>query len=346
MFERDTRIAVIGAGAVGGTIAGFIARAGYNLEIVCKYEELASKIKNEGLHLFGVRGDYKIPIPAAAKVSELSGPKDIVLLATKATDMLAAAKELLPFLKENSMIVSMQNGICEDALAEVFGRQRTIGCIVGWSATMHSPGEVEMTSKGKFVIGNIDNKPDQRLLTLKKILSAVVPAEISENIRGNLYSKLIVNSCITSVGAICGFSLGKMLAIRKIRSIFVEVTREALAVGEAMGLKAETHAYAGGLEYFKFLQHSSFFSNFICHLLMRIAGFKHRRLKSSSLQSLERGKPTEIDYLNGYISSNGKRHNIPTPLNDKIIEIIKDIEAGKKRIALSNFDDPFFAKFK
>lgn len=343
MYGKDSRIAVIGTGAIGGVSAGFMAKAGYNVEVVCKYSELAEKIKSRGLHIFGVRGDNKVIMPAVAKISELSEKKDVIFLATKATDMMAAAKDLTPVLTDTSVVVSMQNGICEDALAEIFGRERTIACVVGWGAIMHGPGELEMTSTGEFVIGNIDNKPDPRLSGLKEILGTIVPVKVSENIIGNLYSKLIVNSCINSLGAICGLYLGEILSIKKIRNIFLEIMREAIAVANAMEIKVEV--YAGKLDFYKVLQGSGFFANFKRHFLVRAIGFKYRKSKSSTLQSLERGKPTEIDYLNGYIASNGRKLNIPTPVNDKIIQIVKDIEAGKKQIAISNLDDAFFSRF-
>lgn len=343
MFGKESRIAVIGAGAIGGISAGFMAEAGYNVEVVCKYQELADKIESSGLHILGEKGEHKVSIPAVAKISELSEQKDVVFLATKATDMMAAANDLPPFLTDTSVVVSMQNGICEDALAEIFGRERTIACVVGWGATMHNLGELEMTSPGEFVIGNIDNKPDQRLPGLKEMLSTIVPVEISENIMGNQYSKLIVNSCISSLGAICGLYLGEMLSIKKIRNIFLEIMREAIAVADAMDIKVEV--YAGKLDYYKILQGSGFFDNFKRHLLVRMIGFKYRKVKSSTLQSLERGKPTEIDYLNGYIAGSGRKLNVPTPVNDKVIQIVKDIEAGEKQIDPSNLDDPFFSRF-
>ena len=282
-------------------------------------------------------------MPAVGTISEFSGQKDIVFLATKATDMLAAAKELLPFLSNESVVISMQNGICEDALAEIFSRERTIGCIVGWGATMHNAGEIEMTAKGNFIVGNIDNKPDPRLSLLQEILSIIAPVRISGNIMGDLYSKLIINSCITSLGAICGLYLGEMLSIGKLRNVAIEIISEDIAVADAMGIKVEV--FANQLDYYKFLKGSSYFDNLRRHLLIRMIGLKYRRLKSSSLRSLERGRPTEIDYLNGYIAGNGKKHNIPTPINNEIIKIVKDIEAGKKRISINNFDDPFFNKF-
>ncbi|NQU02819.1 MAG: 2-dehydropantoate 2-reductase [Syntrophaceae bacterium] len=345
MYNKDSKIAVVGAGAIGGITAGFIARVGYNnVEIVCKHQEIADKFRSEGVHIFGINGDHRVTVPAVARIPELREQKDIVFLATKATDMLEAARELLPFLTDKSIVVSLQNGICEDAIAEVIGRHRTIGCVVGWGATMHGPGELEMTSTGEYIIGNIDSKPDIRLLSLEKILSSIVPVERSENIMGNLYSELIINSCINSLGAICGLYLGKMLSLKKYRSIFIEIIREAIAVADEMYMKVEV--YAGKLDYYRFLQGSGFYDNFRRHLMIRVIGFKYRRVKSSSLQSLERGKPTEIDFLNGYISSHGKKQKVPTPVNDRIIEIVKEIEAGTKKVSPENFDDPFFDNFR
>ncbi len=334
---------VVGAGAIGGITAGSIARAGYNVEIVCKHREIADKIRTEGMQISGVKGDFRVTISAIEGVSDLKERKDIIFLATKATDMLEAARELCPYLTDKSVVVSLQNGICEDAIAEVVGRHRTIGCVVGWGATMHGPAKLEMTSTGEFIIGNIDSKPDIRLLSLEKIMGSVVPVKRSENIMGNLYSKLIINSCINSLGAICGFHLGKMLSSLKYRNIFIEIIREAMAVAKEMYLKVET--YGGKLDYYKFLQETGFFDAFRRHLMIRVIGFKYRRIKSSSLQSLERGKPSEIDYLNGYISLHGKKLKVPTPVNDKIIEIVKEIEVGTKKISSDNFDDPFFDQY-
>ncbi|MDB4349568.1 2-dehydropantoate 2-reductase [Omnitrophica bacterium] len=344
MFGRDVQIAVIGAGATGGIIAGFIARAGYNVEVVCKHQELADKIKSGELHIFGRKGDHRVSIPAVAKISELSGPKDIFLLTVKAADVLNAARESLPFVPSNSLIVPMENGMGDDALAEIFPREQIVGCVIDWGATMHSLGELEMTATGKFAIGYTNNEPDQRLLQLKKILSTVLPVEISENIRGRKYYKLVVNSCINSIGAICGLHLGEMFSIKKIRSIFAEIMHEAVAVADALGIKPES--LSGKIDYRKFLQGSGFFDNFTRRLIIYAINVKYNRLKSSSLQSLERGKPTEIDYLNGYIAENGKKYKIPTPVNDKIVQMVKEIEAGRRKIALENLNDPFFTRFE
>jgi 2-dehydropantoate 2-reductase len=341
MPDKSVNIAVVGAGAIGAATAAFLAKAGWNTEIVCKHQEIADLAQSPGLHVFGVKGEHYVPVRAVKDIKDLSGPKEVVLLATKATDCLEAAKELLPVLSPNSIVVSLQNGICEDALADVVGRDRMAGCVVGWGATMHGPAQIEVTSPGEFVIGNIDHRADKRLPLVQEMLSAVVPTRISDNIMGELYSKLIINSCINSLGVITGMNLGKLLAQRKIREIFTALMREAMAVAAAMGIKVEP-AGGGKLDYYRFLDGSSFTSNLKRNLLIRIIGFKYRRIRSSSLQSLERGRRTEIDYLNGYICDRGREHGVPTPINDAVVSMILQIEAGTRKISLENLNDPVF----
>ena len=273
MPDKSVNIAVVGAGAIGAATAAFLAKAGWNTEIVCKHQEIADLAQSPGLHVFGVKGEHYVPVRAVKDIKDLSGPKEVVLLATKATDCLEAAKELLPVLSPNSIVVSLQNGICEDALAGVVGRDRMVGCVVGWGATMHGPAQIEVTSPGEFVIGNIDHRPDQRLPLVQEMLSAVVPTRISNNIMGELYSKLIINSCINSLGVITGMNLGKLLAERKIRKVFTALMQEAMAVAAAMGIKVEP-AGGGKLDYYRFLDGSSFTSNLKRNLLIRIIGFR------------------------------------------------------------------------
>jgi 2-dehydropantoate 2-reductase len=337
MIGRESRIAVIGAGAIGGIVAALVRKGGYDVEIVCKHPDLAQKIRSRGLHVTGVKGDFSVSMPAVAEIGEMQGVKDVVFLATKATAMLEAARRLQPLLGEGSVVVSLQNGICEPALAQILGRGRIIGCVVGWGATMHAPGELEMTSTGEFVIGNIDGKPGPCLAPLQGIMNAVLPTRISEGILSELYSKLIVNACITSLGALCGLTMGEMLASKQARGLFITVMREAIAVAEASNLRVAP--YGGKLDYYRFLGPGGFVGDLRRHLVIRAIGCKYRRLTSSSLQSLQRGQKTEIDWLNGYICNEGHRLGVATPVNDRIVEMIHEIEAGKRRITAENFRD-------
>ena len=124
---------------------------------------------------------------------------------------------------------------------------------------------------------------------------------------------------------------------RVARNIFISIMREAIAVADAMHLDVEP--YGGKIDYYSLIRGNSLFARFKRHLIIRIIGFKYRRLKSSSLQSLLRGKPTEVDYFNGYITKKGDEHGVPTPVNKRIVEMIKEIEAGKRKVEVSNLYD-------
>ncbi|MGD2126856.1 MAG: 2-dehydropantoate 2-reductase [Desulfobacteraceae bacterium] len=341
MEKESVKMAVVGAGAIGGVTAALLSRAGWDLELVCKHQEIVDRACSDGLHVFGVKGEHRIALKAVKEIRELSGPKDVVFLATKANDCIEAARDLRPFLHENSAVVSLQNGICEEALAEVLGADRVVGCVVAWGATMQGPGELEITSGGEIVIGPIDHQPDERLPLLKEMLDAVAPTRISENIMGELYSKLIINACINSLGVMAGVSLGGLLALKKARVIFIGLMREAMAVADAMGIKVEPGG-GGKLDYYRFLGHRSLVADLRRHLFIRAIGFKYRRIKSSSLQSLERGRKTEIDYLNGYICDRGREHGVPTPLNDAVVTMVKEIEDGKRKITPENLNAPVY----
>ena len=331
------RIALIGAGAIGGSIAACIAKQEYDLTVVAKYEEYASLIENQGIEITGVKGNFVQKIKAVAKVSQLTGKFDIVFVATKAYDVKENLLSLLSYLKENTSVVSLQNGICTDLYQEVVGKDRTVGCVVGYGATMHQKGKIEITSTGNFVIGSIAKTFKGDLKEVQTCLNTTFETIISDDIYSNLYSKLIINSCITSLGALTGLNLGEMMKIKKIRVIFLKIIDEAIAVANANHIQVPP--YGGKLDYYKLYQRKSKFGNFINHLIIQIVGKKYRHLKSSSLQSLQRGQKTEIDYFNGYIVSLGKQVQVPTPINEKLVQMIKEIELHQRKITLDNIND-------
>jgi 2-dehydropantoate 2-reductase len=332
----DFKIAVVGAGAIGGICAGLIKKAGLNVQVVVRREEHAQKIKNLGIHITGIKGEFTEKMDAVVGVENMDPDSDLVLLGVKATALADVTQKLSSRLSPSAMVVSLQNGFCEQALADVLGRDRVIGCVTGWGATLHSDCDLEMTSTGDFIVGNIDGKKDPRLEKVQTILNRVLPCQISNNIGGSLYSKLIINSCITSVGAVCGLYLGQMLAQKKVRLVFLRIMEEAMAVAIAMGIKVEI--FAGKLNYYTFLEESGMISALKRHLFLRVLGFKYRRLKSSMLQSLERKQPTEIEFLTGFITGNGRKHKVPTPVNDQIFEMVREIEQGQRAISPDNLD--------
>jgi 2-dehydropantoate 2-reductase len=334
MDTSSARFVVVGPGAIGGAAAAFLSNAGYDVTLVCKNPETARRVSAEGIRVRGVKGELVRAMPAVASIEDLQGAFDYALIAVKAYDLPEAAQRLLPHLTPESLAVCMQNGICVDALADIVGRERTVGCVVGWGSTLHAPADIEITSSGEFVIGALKDLRDARMPFLQKAFDSLFPTQIVRNIYAHLYSKLIVNSCITSIGAVSGLLLGDMMKRRDCREIFISIIREAMAVAKAIGLTVP--AYKGQLDYYKFLEGSGGLAGIRRHIFLRVFGMKYSRLKSSSLQSLERGGRTEIDYFNGYIMAKAVEASVPVPVNSRITSMIKEIEAGDRRITPEN----------
>ena len=336
------RIAIIGAGAIGGVTAALMKKAGWDPVLVCRRQEIVDRIETTGLSIQGFKGAHRVRLQAVCDIEDLPQKIEIAFLATKANDCQDAAKRLLGHLLPDGRIVSLQNGIAEAALAEVAGAGRIIGCVVGWGATHLGPGRLEVTSPGEFIVGNWDAQAGtKRLENVRAMLSAVQPTRTSDNIIGELYGKLIINACINSLGVIAGIPLGKLLARSRVRRLFIALMREAMALADAMGIHVEPAA-GGKLDYYRFLEGDGLPARIRRDLFIRIIGFKYRRIRSSSLQSIERGRPTEIDFLNGYICEKAREHGIPVPYHDAVVQWVHQIEAGQRPISPANLNDPVF----
>lgn len=330
---EEFKIGIIGAGAIGGILAAVLTKTGNDIELVCKHSEITDRNNNEGLKVSGKLGDFIVKIPSVNTIEEFHGKKDAILIVTKAYDLIDCAKKSLKFLNDGGIIVSVQNGICIEALDKAVGADKSAQSVVTFGATMDN-NNYEMTSDGGFIIGKSDNSKPQKLVKLVEILNSGFPSSISDNIMEELYSKLIVNSCITSMGAVCGLTLGEMMKIKKARNIFLDIIREAVAVADKM--KLYVPPFGGKLDYYKLIKGSGLLAEFKRHLIIRIVGMKYSKLTSSSLQSLRRGKPTEIDYFSGYICKKGQEMDVATPVNDCILKMIKDIEGKKREINVEN----------
>ena len=335
-MDADAGILVIGAGAIGSITAAMVKQQGYHVHLVCRDAELAKKISGSGINIFGLCGDRRVRIPTLGGLDAIRERADTVFLATKAYQVQWIARQLVPLLNKDSRVVSMQNGIVEDQLSRIVGPDRTVGCVVGFGATLHEPGVVEMTSGGWIRVGYPYRPPDRALNEIAKMLGSVVPTSTSTQIMAELYSKLIINSCTSTLGAISGLVLGSLLKIKRTRQLFIAIAREAVMVAEAMPLTIPP--FAGRIDYHLLLRQSSFRQ----HLYIRLFGLKYRKLRSSNLRSLERGRKTEIEFLNGYIVSQGVAYGVETPVNRRLVQMIHEIEHKKRPITPVNLEDEFF----
>jgi len=333
------KIVVIGAGAIGGVTAAYMAMGGIDVTLVCKRQNILDAIRGAGVHIVGKRGEHFIDVKTVLNSSDLGKQQeqekfDYCLIATKAYDLKEAAVNILPYLADDGLIVSMQNGICIDLLTEVVGRARAAQAVVTWSCTMRGDAFFEITGEGGFILGRADGAIDQKLEELKIALDKMAPTKITDSILNEMFSKLIINSGITCGGAITGQRLGQMLKSRQARRFFIALVKEDLALANAMGLKVPP--FGGQLDYYQFIKGEGLISNLRRNMILSIIGRKYRNLKSSSLTSLQRGGKTEVDTLNGWISNKARERNVSTPVNDYVVKIINEIENGQRAICSEN----------
>ena len=182
-------VAVVGAGAIGGTVGAFLARAGTKVVMVDRDREHVAAMRGHGLRVEGPQGGFEVPVDAL-DVEELYGSLAAVLLAVKAQDTETATRAVLPHLAPDGMVVSLQNGLCEHAIAAIVGAPRTMGAFVNFSADYIGPGVVQYQGPGDFYVGEIDGRISPRAQALAAMLGAWGAVQVTDNIWGFLWSKL------------------------------------------------------------------------------------------------------------------------------------------------------------
>ncbi|MCP4675500.1 MAG: 2-dehydropantoate 2-reductase [Deltaproteobacteria bacterium] len=333
------RILLEGIGGIGGVMAARMIRAGHEPTLITGNPGITEAINSTGIKAITPRESFTVPARALTSLDDLTGERfDVALLVMKAGQALEAAEKTLPLLEpETGYIVTLQNGIVEDAVAKIVGEQRVVSGIVGWGGTFVKPGVYEKTGPGEIHIGELNGRVTDRIRALATLLEATCPIIVTDNIRGVLWSKLGINCTITTMGALTGDTLGRMLKDRQVRDAFLNIYREVVDTAESLGVKLERIAANPKLLYLP--KNAGVWKRFVKDMITRIVGHKYGGLKSSSLQSLERGRKTEIDYLNGYVVEKAKETGVEAPLNATIVRVIKEIEAGSRQIGPQNMTD-------
>ncbi len=330
----NQNIVVVGGGAIGGITAALLTQKGENVIILDVDKEHVQMMK-KGLVVTGSR-ELTIPLkampPEEFTVRGFAGWADIVLLAVKGLHTEKALTSILPSVSKSAAVVSMQNGINEETIARVVGVDRTIGCSITWGGTNKGPGQLVQTAEGGFIIGQWPTGKDRKVVDAGELLSKAFPTEISDNIIGDRWTKLLITVSITGVGTMAGLTYGGVVDNEVARKLALAVITETYEVGKATGVNFVPFQ---GIPPTIFLVHNrTEFEN--VSRIMEIGFSKYREIKPSMWQDIEKGRKTEVDFVNGHVVKKGKEIGKPTPINELITEIIKQIEKGEKQPALEN----------
>ena len=328
------KIAIYGAGSLGTILGAYISRAGVSIDLINRNQSHVEALQTSGAKVTGTV-DFIQKVNAYTP-AQMSGLYDIIFLMTKQQNNPQTMDFLKDYLAPDGVLVTFQNGLPEVGIAKVIGEERVLGCTVAWGATMLSPGVCELTSAPdalSFSLGAVSHSRSKHFDTVKKLLEHMGTVEIEENFIGTRWSKLLINAAFSGMSAVLGCTFGEAAGPRDSRRIVQKLIKECIDVCRVGGIRIEP---VQGKDIVKLLDYSNPLKKAISFFIIPIAIRKHARLKASMLQDIEKGKITEVDAINGAVSEYGRIVGFPTPMNDKVVEIIHKIEKGELKAEASN----------
>ena len=328
------KTAIYGAGSLGTILGAFINKAGEPIELINRNKAHVEALQTNGAQVVGTvqfNQSVKAYTPA-----EMSGKYDIIFLMTKQQNNKEVVSMLKEYLAEDGVLVTFQNGLPEMQIADILGEEHVLGCTVAWGATMLSPGVCELTSAPdalSFSLGSISEKRSRHFAKVKEMLEMMGTVDVEENFIGTRWSKLLINASFSGMSAVLGCTFGEAAAPKESRRIVQALIKECIDVCATGGITIEP---VQGKDIVKLLDYKGAVKRAISFLIIPIAIRKHAKLKASMLQDIEKGKLTEVDAINGAVSDYGRKVGCPTPMNDRVVEIIHNIEQGKMKPGFEN----------
>lgn len=299
----------MGAGAIGSLFGGLLAEGGNDVTLIAR-ESHVRTIKQNGLIIDGVSGKHVVDVKAVTKPTHLKATFDLILLTVKAYDTRQAVTEAQTLLGNNSVLLCLQNGLgMEEIASEIIGRDRILRGVTTNGALLKEPSLVIYTGKGETTIGEL--KVTGRAQRVAEAFSkAGLPTRVTNNIEGTVWTKILINAGINPFGALTGMKNGELIIIPELKELMVETVIEGRNVAKKIDAKLEGDPVS---------------------LMIKTAEMTAQN-KNSMLQDIEKGKRTEIDFINGAISNLGKRKGVLTPLNTLLTHLVKGLEVNQLKV--------------
>ncbi len=327
------RAAIYGAGAMGTVLGAYIARAGKDIDLISRNREHVIALKEGGARITGA-AEFTVPVSAYLP-EEMTGSYDVIFLMTKQRANAEIVNFLLPYLKEDGVVCTTQNGLPEPSVAAVTGEERCCGCAVSWGATFVGGGQSRLTTRTdglEFALGTLYDNRD-KLEKVRPYLECMGKVTVEDNFIGARWSKLTINCAFSALSAMSGLTFGQVCGDKYARKVAQAVLKECFDAAAACGInpaKIQGHDVAALLGY------RTAFKRKISYMLIPVAMKKHKNLVSGMTFDLLNGRKCEADLVNGVVSAYGARAGFPTPLNDRAQDIIHAIERGERGVCADN----------
>jgi 2-dehydropantoate 2-reductase len=329
------RITIIGAGAIGGSAGAYLTAAGHDVLLVDPVAEHVAAMTEQGLRITGVRGERVVRVKACMP-ADLTGPLEFVIIAVKGQFTSAALETVVPLLATDGFVVSMQNGLNEEAIAQAIGAERTLGCLVHYGAYYMEPGHIQLGDEHEIYFGELDGQITPRLKMIAEVMSAVMPSTPTDNIWGWKWTKLAYGS-VHFAGALLDVPMYEALQRPAFRPTFGAVVTEAVRVAYALG-HARLPAY-GTFRPGPFADGYGAAANEVFETLAvpEVGTIQH--FTGIQRDLMVRKRKTEVDQIPGVIAAKAAQVGVPVPFHHEVIRQIKEIEDGQRQLGWHNIEE-------
>lgn len=302
------KIVIVGPGAMGCLFAAFLSRSKEEIWILDKNKERAQNLSQNGISVEGVSGNWQVKIKAAAEAKEI-GTADLVIINVKSYDTKEAILHSKPLVTDNTKVLTLQNGIGNiEIIGEVVGQEKVIGGVTNEGATLLDIGRIRHAGRGETVIGRLDGKIPVEIRSIRSTLNqAGFETRVSRDIKGLLWSKLIINVGINALTAITRLNNGRLVEFEGTRRILREAVTEATRIAKRKRIKLIYDDPLAKVEA-------------VCEATTTNI--------SSMLQDVLKKRRTEIDFINGVIVRQAQELGIPAPVNSILLDLVKTIESN------------------
>lgn len=333
---KTKKIAVLGTGAIGSSIGADLTLAGLDVTLIDQWPAHVEAMKNKGLQVrFKDGAEFQTPVTALhlCDLASTGAGFDVVFLACKSNDTRWMSELIKPWLMDDGILVGTQNGMNDEAIASIIGRNRVAGCVVELQAELFTPGEIQRNTNREgswFTVGEHDGRLSPRIKDIAAIMSKVGRCDITNNIVGAKWTKLIANTMTMGPFSLLGLRNFEACALPGMFDISVQLGRESQAVGAALGYRMEP---LFGLRADEFAGSSD--ENLITTmktLMSHVGGGR-----TAPIHDHLKGRHSEIAWISGLVSRQGRELGIATPANDAVTELDRRINRGELAMDAANY---------
>jgi 2-dehydropantoate 2-reductase len=331
------RIAILGAGAIGSSVGADLSEAGEDIVLVDQWPAHVEAMRTGGLRVVMPGKDLRVKV-RALHLGELATERpvfDVVLLAAKSYDTTWMCHLINPYLADDGVFVGLQNGMNEEVITSIVGSERTIACVVELSAEIWKPGLVQRDTNREgtwFAVGELDGAITDRAEEVAALLRHSARVDVTDNILGAKWSKLVVNSMTMGPYTLLGLKNWEAAALPGMTEISVRIGRESVAVGEGLGYRL---APIFGMSAEQF---SGEGDQMLVRAIRVLHGHIGKDATTATVQDQRKGRRTELEHITGTVVRKGREVGVPTPANDAVLQLAGEIGRGERAMDPANLD--------